>query len=267
MKTPYKLLACQVLREEATYLMNELGTADRFDAEWFEMGLHEKPERLNAELAERIAACAGKGYQAILLLFGLCSRATAGLEPPPDSRLVIPRVHDCVSLYLGSAQRYLAEHEAEAGTYWFSRGFLHRDDGGSPELGGLGVGIGAELAGPDGKRATLAEIRASFVDQYGEDNAEYLIEVLMESWKKNYKRAVHLEWEGNPHLEADRQWVADYARQNNWTCESRPVDLRLVRTLLGGPWPASEFVTVLPGQHLAATNDAEALCARGLGSP
>lgn len=256
---PFKLLSCEVMREEVNYLLKTLGTADRFDIEWFEMGLHEKPERLNAELKNRVAACAGAGYEAILLLFGLCSRATPGLEPPPDSRLVIPRVHDCVSLYLGSAKRYFEEHAAEAGTYWFSRGFLHRTDGRSPEFSGLGAGV--ELTGPDGKVATVAEIRRSFIDQYGEDNAEYLMETLMESWKKNYRRAVLLEWEANPDLEADRKFVADYAAGNGWSYETRPVDLRLVKMLLGGPWPEDEFVTVLPGRRVVATNDHNALVA------
>lgn len=257
MSPRYKLLACEVLKKEVEHLLGVTGAGELFDVEWFEMGLHEKPERLNAALKESVAACAGKGYRAVLLLFGLCSRATADLEAPSDSILVIPRVHDCVSIFLGSARRYLDEHAAEAGTYWFSRGFLHRPDGAEPEFSGLGAGV--EMTGPDGKRASVAAIRASFVEQYGEENAEYLMETLVESWKKNYTRAMHLEWEANPDLDEDRRYVMQYASENEWRYESRPVDLRLIDMLLQGTWPEDEFVVVQPGQRLAATNADDAL--------
>ena len=257
MPARFRLLACEVLREEAELLLRELGTADRFDAEWFEMGLHEKPEHLKAELKTRVAACAGLGYEAILLLFGLCSNVTAGLEAPAGVRLVIPRVHDCVSLYLGSGKRYMAEHAAEAGTYWFSRGFLHRTDGRSPESSGLGVS--GMLTDQDGKPASREEMYRRFVEEYGEENADYLMETLVDSWKKNYRRAVYLDWDGNADREADKRYVQDYAEQNNWRFETKPVDLRLVRALMGGPWPEDEFVTVLPGQRVIATNDNEVM--------
>lgn len=258
MPAEYKLLSCDVMRDEAEYILRELGTAERFDIDWFEMGLHEQPEKLNAELRRRIALCEGAGYQAILILFGLCSRATAGLEPPADSRLVIPRVHDCVSLYLGSANTYLAEHAAEAGTFWFSRGFLHRPDGQGVEFSGLGS-MGDFVVGPDGERRAPAEIRQRFVEEYGEDNAEYLMETLIESWKKNYRRAVYLDWDKNPGAETDRAFVENYAAENNWRFETRPVNLRLVRMLLGGPWPEEEFVVVEPGKTIVATNGDDAM--------
>ena len=264
MSATYKLFACEVLRKEVEHLLDRPEAVGHFDVEFVEMGLHEKPELLNAELKKRIAACAGRGYRAVLLLFGLCSRATAGLEPPADSRLVIPRVHDCISLYLGSARRYLTEQATEAGTYWFSRGFLHRVDGKPIDAAGLGAGLG--FSGDIGATGDITAIRQSFVEQYGEDNADYLMETLVESWKKNYRRAVHLEWEHDPDLDADRRFVAEYAARYGWRHEARPVDLRLVKALLGGDWPEDEFVVVLPGQRTAATNDEHALRAEILSS-
>ena len=254
----YKVFACEVMRDEAEHLMRLVGTENRFECEWMEMGLHEKPEKLHAALVEKIAACEGRGYAAILLLFGLCSRATDGLTPPSDSRLVIPRVHDCIPLFLGSAKTFYREHAAEAGTFWFSRGWLHRSDGGTPEFSGLGAGV--EGFNEDGKRKTVAEVRQEFIEKYGEENAEYLMETLMDSWKKNYTRAVYLEWEPNPLRADDVDYVRSYAEKNDWKFQTMPVDLRMLRTLLEGPWPEDEFVTVLPGQKLAATNDDWALC-------
>ncbi len=258
MSAEYKLLGCEVLRKETEYLLAATGAEGRFDIEWLEMGLHETPEKLNAELRRRLAGCTGKGYRAVLLLFGLCSRATHGLEPPADSRLVIPRVHDCISLFLGSAGRYLKEHAAEAGTFWYSRGFLHRTDGKSPDLSGLGAGNTMLFGEGDGPK-TMAEARQRFVDQYGEENADYLMETLVESWKKNYTRAVYMHWDRNPDAEADHAYVAGQAAKYGWRYQDMPVDLRLFSMLLEGNWPEEEFAVVPPGRRLAATNAADAL--------
>lgn len=248
-----KLFSCEVMREEITWLLNELKLNDAIDVDWLEMGLHQEPEKLNRELAKRIAACEGQAYDAILLMFGLCSNATGGLAPPSDSRLVIPRVHDCISIYLGSSGRYLSEHAREPGTYWFSRGFLHRPDGVGIEEGGLGTGFGGE--DENGKRLTVAELRRKYIEEYGEDNAEYLMEVLVDSWKANYKRAVFLDWADNPTAAEDKKRVADYAAENNWEFVPMDVDLRLLRGLLTGDWPDGEFAVVPPGQRLLATGD------------
>lgn len=255
----FKVFACEVMKDELLWLIGSLGIADRLDIEWFEMGLHEKPENLNAELHRRLADTEGRGYKAVLMLFGLCSNATVGLEPPSDSLLVIPRVHDCVSLYLGSAKKYLTEHAAESGTYWFSRGFLHRSDGGSPEISGLGVGIGSMFLDSEGKAVSPAAIREKFVEEYGEENAEYLMETLVESWKKNYTRAVYLRWADNPLLDEDMAFVQNYADENAWRFETRDVDLRLVKALVTGDWPEDEFVVVRPGERLAPTHGDDAI--------
>lgn len=257
-----KLLACEVMKEEIQYLLGELRAEDRFDVEWFEMGLHQQPEKLNVELKKRIAACAGHGYEAIVLMFGLCSNATSGLVPPDDSMLVIPRVHDCISIYFGSARRYLEEHGAVPGTYWFSRGFIHRSDGADLDCSALGTDFGG--TDEDGQRVSAAEMRRRFTEEYGEDNAEYLMEVLVESWKKNYSRAVYLNWPDSPDAEADQALIADYAAENNWNFELRNVDFRLLRRLLAGDWDDNEFVIVKPGHTLAATNNEDAMVATAL---
>lgn len=256
----FKLLACEVMRDETESLLRDMGALDAYDCEWVEMGLHSNPKRLRESLEERIARCAGKAYEAIILMFGLCSNATAGLAPPADSRLIIPRVHDCISVFLGSARRYLDEHEKEAGTYWFSKTFIENvQDGDLLATGGIGSGLG--IGDEDGERLSAKEMRAKFVEEYGEENADYLMETLVESWRGNYSRAVYLRWDGNPGAARDAEQVAACADENGWRYEEIPVDLRLLRALLTGPWPEEEFAVALPGQRLAATNDHRALAA------
>lgn len=248
-----KLFSCEVMKDEVLWLLDSLGRKD-IEPDWLEMGLHQEPSKLNAELRKRIAACEGGGFDAILLMFGLCSNAVIGLTPPSDSRLVIPRVHDCISVYLGSGRRYQAEHNAEPGTYWFSRGFLHRTDGVGWEDGGLGTDFGG--LDENGQRMNREELRQSYIEQYGEDNAEYLMEVLVDSWKANYRRAVYLEWADFAGKAEDRQTVKSHADENGWEFTSMDVNLRLLKGLLQGEWPSEEFLVVEPGQVLLASNDA-----------
>ncbi len=57
------------------------------------------------------------------------SRAPAAATAPSaceggDHRLVLPAADDCISLLLGSRARYLEEHGAQPGTYYYTRGWV-----------------------------------------------------------------------------------------------------------------------------------------------
>lgn len=251
----WRLIACKVLDEEVKGLMRLLGKEDALDVSYLEMGLHDQPERLKRELAQQVADCSGKGYEAVLLLYGLCSNAIAGLAAPADSPLIIPRAHDCMTLFLGSARKYAAEHAAEAGTYWFARGFLHREEGNAMDAGFMGLGGESEYS-----PARREEIRRKYVEEYGEDNADYLMEVLVDSWRRNYRRAVFLRGD-YPEAEADAGKVAAFAKENDWRYEEMPVDLRLVRGLLEGTWPEGDFLRVDPGMKVVASHEAGVVAA------
>ncbi len=238
----YKLVACEVLRDEIEWLLRSAPAGILYSIDWLEIGLHDDPANLRRELERRIRACGADGYAAILLSFGLCGRATEGLSPPSGTILVQPNVHDCRALCLGSDARFREEHEKEPGTLYFNRGFLT----GSGERGGFG-GLGASgrfVTDENGNRRTPEQIREQFVEEYGEDGAAYLMETLFESWKKNYARAVLLDWPGNPRREADAACVKQYAAGNNWDFVTLAMDFRLLENLLYGRWNEDEFRVV-----------------------
>jgi len=251
MNPHYRLIACDVLRAEAERLIRETDAV--VEATWMEMGLHDEPEQLNQALRIAVAETPADHFQAVLLLFGLCSNSTLDLAAS-HTPLVIPRVHDCISLYLGSATRYRAEHEKEPGTYWFARGFLHRQDHGG---GLMGHAPGEQEFTAKRREALYRE----YCEQYGQENADFLMETWVDAWKRNYTRAVLLAWDDSE-LGADRERVRGVAEENHWRYEEIAVDLRLVRMLLTGNWPASEFLVLQPGERIAATHDACVLCGR-----
>ena len=56
----------------------------------------------------------------------------AGRRPgsrPVTSRVVLPRAHDCITLFLGARERYAAETQDRPATYWYVADQLERGDG------------------------------------------------------------------------------------------------------------------------------------------
>ena len=115
-----------------------------------------------------------------MLAYGLCGGATAGLHAGAIP-LVVPRAHDCITLFLGSRSRYDTEFVGHPGTYWYVQDYLERTDDGSA-FGG--VGSGSDTA----TQATYEE----YVEKYGEDNAAYLMEALG-AWRSHYDRAAYVD--------------------------------------------------------------------------
>jgi len=259
-----KLIACDILREEVKTLCAEWGASPAdYGTDFLEMRLHDQPELLKKDLARRIAGLRGAPYDVILLGLGLCQNSVVGLEAP-GIPLVMPRTHDCIALFMGSTGRYMAEHRREPGTYWFARGFMHRQDreGGETDWQSLGQGSKAGENGDSetgGMRADMSreEQYQKWVEAYGEDNARYLMEEWLDAWKKNYRRAAYLWWEADPDREADRDRIRRHAAENNWSFEQFDVDLGWLRGLLDGGWKRrpSEYLVALPGQTIQAAHD------------
>ena len=233
----FLLIACEVLAREAY-----LGAAHSphiVDIQLLEKGLHDTPEALRQELQTRIDAvcCAADtevGYDAVLLGYGLCSNSIAGLVARA-APLVLPRAHDCITLYLGSRARYEAEFFAHPGTYYYTASYLERSDGSSS------VALGA--VADEQRRKTYEE----YVEKYGQDNADYLMEV-MGAWANNYSRAAFIEMGLGPSDEAEGR-ARKEAEQRSWAFKKLEGDLILLRHLIDGEWD-NDFLVVKPGERV-----------------
>ncbi len=206
-------------------------------------GLHDDPPNLRALLQAEIDGI-GPPYDAIVLAYGLCGGATAGLRAG-SVPLVVPRAHDCITLFLGSRDRYEAEFTGHPGTYWYVQDYLERTDDGSA-FGGVGAVSDAAA------RATYEE----YVAKYGEDNAAYLMEVLG-GWRSHYDRAAYVEMglaDAGAAGDAEARARAD-AEQRGWAFEKLAGELILVRRLIGGDWGDDDFLVLQPGERLAMSYD------------
>ena len=81
-------------------------------------GLHERPAELRRQLQAAIDEVAGVDqYDRIAIGYGLCGQGTVGLQSR-GIPLAIPRVHDCIALFLGSDSAYRREFSRFPGTYY-----------------------------------------------------------------------------------------------------------------------------------------------------
>ncbi len=232
-----KVLGCEVLARELYHCA--ASAPNVVDMELLPKGLHETPELLREELRRRIEAVPQDTYAAIILAYGLCSNSLAGLQAE-TLPLVLPRAHDCITLYLGSHARYMAEFGASPGTYYFTTSYMER--GGALDGGGA-LGSGGALKG------TYEEL----VAKYGQENARYLLEV-QSSWTKNYSRAAFIDTgigDGTLHRAVAQQ----QARERGWRYEELKGELGLLCGLLDGNWDEESYLIVQPGQEISPTYD------------
>ena len=94
-----KLIGCDVFMRELCFLIAQ--SPHIFDVEFTEKDSHDRSDNLRRIIQKKIDDCVGKNYDAILLVYGLCGNSTVGLKAR-DLPLVIPRAHDCCTLFLGS---------------------------------------------------------------------------------------------------------------------------------------------------------------------
>jgi hypothetical protein len=245
-----KCLSCEALARLA--YLSAAYSPHVADVELFKIGLHNTPDDLRARLQARIDAATGQGYDALVLAYGLCGKATSGLTAR-DVPVVIPRAHDCITLFLGSRARYKDQFENYPGTYWYVMDYIQRNDSASTTLS-LGAEMGTDV------QATYDE----YVAKYGKDNADYLMEV-MGAWREHYKRAVYIDMgvgDGSA-VEAQTQSEAD---RRGWTFERMAGDLVLIKRLLDGDW-ADDFLILEPGQQITMSYDDNVIrcaeCAEG----
>lgn len=205
----------------------------------FDQGLHNTPKNLRAALQASVDAVQPGECDAVLLGYGLCGTSALGLTAR-HSPLVIPRAHDCITLYLGSRQRYQDEFDAHPGTYWYSMDYLeHNKPGSNAGLGAANLGL-------------MQELYEEYVQKFGQENADYLMEVMGE-WGKHYDRAVFIDT-GLGDGAAFEQIARDEAERRGWLYERKQGNRRLIEMLVRGDWPDDEFLVVPPGCMIEQSN-------------
>ena len=235
-----KLLACEIFYREMCEAVAR--SANQVDVEFLPKGLHDIGQAgMSGRLAERLSAVEESLYEAVLLGYGLCSNGLLGLAARRIP-LVIPRAHDCITLFLGSKERYLDYFQSHPGVYFKTTGWIERGEEthqGNPQ----------SIARQSGMIQSYEELAA----KYGEDNARFLYEELC-NMTRNYSGLAYISLGVGPDARFEQRTREEAARRG-WKYERLEGDLRLIRQLVDGPWEADKFLVVPPGSRVVASFD------------
>jgi len=237
-----KVIACEVVSRELYECAARARSA--VDITLLEQGLHDNSDLCRRRLQELVDAAGPERYDALVLGYGLCNNSLAGIRAG-RIRMVVPRAHDCITLLLGSKERYARLFAESPGTYWFSSGWVESWDGG---------GERAEPRPNSGLGPTyLARDHGALVAKYGEENAKYL-EDFMSHWEDHYTRGVLIRFDFDRHLGLEAK-VEEVCREKGWQVATVEGDLGLLQAGLDGPWDADRFLIVEPGQAVRPSYD------------
>lgn len=209
------VLACATVVEEMIPLL-----PDNFTYEILDFGLHLIPTSLKTRLQEAIDASA-QNADTIILGYGLCSMAVVGLKAN-DCTLVVPRVDDCIAIFLGSASAYQDQIKREPGTYYLTKGWIEVGD------------------------TPFSEYERTR-DKYGEKKATHLINLML----KNYTRLAYIDT-GVQDQDRYREHARMTAEKFNLRYEEIKGAKTLVHKMIHGPWDG-EFVVARPGETITYT--------------
>ena len=204
------VLACATVIEEMLPLLPE-----GMQHQVLDFGLHVYPDKLRRTLQAAIDAVSGQ-YDTIILGYGLCSQAIVGLTAN-GCRLVVPRVDDCIAIFLGSRTAYNTQSRAEPGTYYLTKGWIEVGD------------------------TPFSEYERS-VQRHGKERTERLFKLML----GNYKRLALINT-GQYELENYRDYARRTAERFGLRYEEIEGSDTLVRKMLLGPWD-DEFVVIEPGE-------------------
>jgi len=205
------------------------------DPEFTELGAHENSNSLRMLIQRKIDETEGQKYDAILLGYGLCGNSTAGLIAR-SIPLVIPKAHDCCTLFLGSRERFAEYFGDNLSSQWSSEGYMER--------------CGSYLRDTDtGRLLGLDKEYEEYVALYGEDNARYIWETLHPRDRSG--ELVYIETPGLEHL-GYLDEVKKKAEEEGKRVKRIQGDMRLIEGLLKGEWDEKEFLIVPPGRRIKA---------------
>lgn len=233
----YLLIACAVLGRECYHCAAK--SRNIIDIKLLDKGLHDIGEAgMRLKLQAAIDASETEKYDALLLAYGLCNNGIKHLHAPVP--IVVPRAHDCITLFMGSKEKYKEYFDSNPGVYYKTTGWIER--------GSLSL---------ENNHSTLTQIGIStyqqYVEQYGEENAKYLMETLG-GGLANYEKLAYIDM-GLGNFQDYKDEVKKEAGEKGWKYEEIHGDITLMEHLIDGNWNKEEFLVIQPGETIEPSYD------------
>ena len=209
----FLVIACSIMRDEILRFK-----ANGISFVFLEKSLHRTPNKMKPIIQEEIDRADKEDWKYIVLSYGLCGNGVVGIRASRHL-IVIPRVHDCISLFMGSPGKYLEEHNKEPGTYYLTKGWI--EEGKTP------LGIYQE-----------------YCQRYDKETAEWVIREEL----KNYNRIALIDMSADL-SEALREHARENARFLHLRYEEIKGSLDFFEKMLRGRWD-KDFIFLRPGEEV-----------------
>ncbi len=237
MTRKYKVIACKVMMREMYHLATK--SKNIIDILWLKQALHNTPDILRETLQKTIDDVENEAedYDAILLGYCLCSNGIVGIHSK-NIPIVVPKGHDCITMLLGSKEKYkkiFDEHNG--GIYWYSPGWIE------------------QTLQPGKER--YEQTFEHYIKKYGEDNAEYLME-MEQGWLTKYNCALYVDW-SCMHCKEYEDYTKECAGYLSWEFRKEQGSDILISDMFEGKWDESRFLIVPPNKTIKPSYDDEVI--------
>ncbi len=207
------VLACTVMEREIRRFEN-----GKVEFKFFDYGLHRTPENMSKALQMEIDQIPEMNYDRIVLGYGLCSNGIVGVCARKHP-VIVPRIHDCISLFLGSTESYRNHSTEHPGTYYLTPGWIEKGE------------------------TPLSKFN-SYAQSHGEETARWVLHEEM----KNYTRILLINtavYDMEPYRRIARQNAAFLGI----SYEEIQGSSALFRSLVRGPWER-DFLIIDRGETI-----------------
>ena len=219
------VVACKTLEDEVNQTLSKTGID--YSVKWIESGLHNYPEKLRDTLQNTIDDTTDSDY--ILLIFGLCGNALLGLTSS-NATLVLPRVDDCISFFLGgNDKRKMIEEKSAA--YYLTKGWLRYEN-------------------------NIWQEYTRSIEKYGKERTKGIFATML----KHYTHLVVIDtgaYDTDLFLEEAKEIAAELSLE----LKVIPADLNMLKDALKQNWH-DEFIVIEPGEKITLQDTG--ICGREL---
>lgn len=240
----YHMIGCEVFYREFCYAAAV--SRNIIDLNFLTQGLHDlESASMSARIQQAIDATPEGRYKAILLGFGLCNLGLVGVRAR-QIPLVLPRAHDCITLFMGSKEAYQKHFDENKGSFFLTTGWYERDQD----------NLESTIEREDNmlRKMGLDKTFEDYVQIYGEEYARMIMSSI--GGLENYQQMTHIQMGIAPEAEEKvvRAGQAE-AGKRGWNHEALPGRLDLFLSLVNGEWDEERFLTVQPGQMIQQAYD------------
>ena len=238
-----KFICCDVFTRIACDLVSK--SPHIIDLEFVPMLSHVEPDKLRDIIREKLEKAvneSGRKYEAIMLGFGLCGNAITGLSC--SIPMVIPRAHDCCTVFMGSKENFIAAFGDVLSARWCSTGYFERT---------MTEESGYPLMDQQASYKTSAEYM-KYLEDNDEETADYLWETMHP--KIETDECVYIKIDGFEYSDSLVQFKSMIEKENK---QLRIVDgnVSLLKALIDGTWDDNKFQVVPPGKKVVGVYDME----------